>query len=404
MSSPSSAAPGLGWRRLTLLWLAGADLRLTLLAVPPLLPLIHAELGLDEKGVAALVTLPVLVLGLGAVPGSLLVARIGPRRALLAGLTVIAVTAVLRGLGPSIPMLFGMTLLMGVGISISQPTILSLVRQWFPGSVARATGAWSSGLLIGELLGASLTLPVVLPLAGGSWEKALAVWAIPVAVTGLLVASSTQHVPATARSRGTGWPDWRQARVWQLGILQSSASLVYFGANTFLPDYLHAIGLPDLVGPGLTAVNFAQIPAAPLVGLLPWRMLAHPGTTLFAGGLTLAGLAGLVSEQPGLIVASAGLLGFVSAYILVVCFAIPPLLARETDVAPVSAGANTISYSVAFVTSLLAGAIWDATQLPVVGFLPILVGAAVVLVVSPRLLAATARELRTPRRESGAGG
>jgi MFS transporter, CP family, cyanate transporter len=385
------------WGRLALLWLAGADLRMTLLAVPPLLPLIHAELGLDEKGVAALSSLPVLLLGLGAVPGSLLVARIGPRRALIAGLLLVACSAVLRGVGPFIPLLFAMTLLMGVGIAISQPTILALVRQWFPSRVTRATGAWSSGLLIGELLGASLTLPVVLPLVDGSWEIALAVWAIPVVVTAALIAVATrQPIGDSAPARASGWPDWRQARVWQLGLLQSSASLVYFGANTFLPDYLHVVGQPDLVGLALTAVNSAQVPAAPLVGLLPWRLLVHRGTIVLGGVLMLAGVAGLLSQQPALIVGAGALLGFLSAYVLVVCFAIPPLLSRETDVARLSAGANTISYSVAFASNLLAGALWDATQIPASGFLPVLFGAGVVLVVGPRLIAASAAELTRP--------
>ena len=71
-----------------------------------------------------------------------------------------------------------------------------------------------------------------------------------------------------------------------MGLLQSSASLVYFGANTFLPDYLHAIGQPEVVAFALTSVNFAQIPAAPLVGILPWRLLVHPGTAVAAGGTT----------------------------------------------------------------------------------------------------------------------
>ncbi len=62
------------WVRLLLLWLGGIDLRLTLLAVPPLIPQIHHELHLDEKGVGALVSLPVLLLATAAVPGSLLIA------------------------------------------------------------------------------------------------------------------------------------------------------------------------------------------------------------------------------------------------------------------------------------------------------------------------------------------
>src|SRR4051812_15225165 len=87
--------------RFALLWLAGMDMRLTLLAVPPVLPLIHQQLQLDEKGVAALSGLPVLLFGLAAIPGALLIAHIGARRALLTGLSLIGVSSALRGVGPS---------------------------------------------------------------------------------------------------------------------------------------------------------------------------------------------------------------------------------------------------------------------------------------------------------------
>ena len=79
------------WVRLLLLWLGGIDLRLTMLAVPPLIPLIHRELHLDEKAVGALVSLPVLLLAIAAVPGSLLIAKLGVRGALTVGLVFVAV-------------------------------------------------------------------------------------------------------------------------------------------------------------------------------------------------------------------------------------------------------------------------------------------------------------------------
>ena len=337
------------------------DLRVTLLAVPPLLPTIHAQLQLDEKGVAALSSLPVLLLGAAAVPGSFLVARIGARRALLGGLAIIAVASVLRGLGPSVPVLFAMTFLMGTGIALSQPTMPALVRQWFPGAVTRATGVWSNGLLVGELLGAALTLPLVVPLAGGSWEVALSLWAIPVALTVALVALGTRHALSdTSGWRAAGWPNWRQAQTWQLGLLQSSASLIYFGANTFLPDYLHANGQPYLVGPALTAVNLAQVPASFVVGLLPWRLLAHRGTAILVAALILVGVPALLVPNALVVVGAAGLLGFVSACILVVCLALPALLGGERDVARLAAGGSTIGYTAAFLSNLLAGALWDA--------------------------------------------
>ena len=120
--------------RFVLLWLAGIDLRLTILALPPVLPLIHRDLDLSEKLVGALTGLPVLLFGIVAIPGALLIARIGARRALLAGLLLVALGSAARGLGPSTPMLFAMTFVMGAGISIMQPALPSLVSEWFEAS------------------------------------------------------------------------------------------------------------------------------------------------------------------------------------------------------------------------------------------------------------------------------
>jgi CP family cyanate transporter-like MFS transporter len=370
--------------------LAGTNLRLTLLAVPPVLPLIHVDLQLDEKGVAALSGLPVLLFGVAAVPGSLLIARIGPRRALIFGLWLIGVSSALRGAGPSIPVLFGMTLLMGAGIAISQPTFPALVRHWFAKSheITRATGFWSNGLLVGELLSAGLTLPVVLPLVG-SWEASFVFWSVPVLVTALLVTVGTPHVP---RDPGAvklgGMPDWRSGRMWRLGLLQSSASMVYFGANTFIPDYLHATNQANLVGAALAALNGAQVPASAVIGLVPLRLLARRETSYGVAAAILVALVVTVTLPGVPLVIAAGVLGFCAAYILVLSFALPALLTRASEVARLSAGTFAISYSTAFIVTLLTGAVWDATHVEASAFLPALIGSAVVVGLGPSLVQA----------------
>ena len=382
------------WLLLGLMWLAGSDLRLTLLAVPPVLPLIHADLQLDEKGVAALSGLPVLLLGIAAVPGSLLISRIGPRRALILGLCVVGVSSALRGLGPSAPVLFAMTFCMGAGISFSQPTLPTLVRQWFPHMVTRATGFWSNGLLVGELLSAALTLPVVLPLVG-SWEADFVVWSVPVLITALLLAMATPHVPRQAGvARPPGVPDWRSGRMWRLGLFQSSASMVYFGANTFIPDYLHATGQAALVGPALASLNGLQVPASVVIGLVPLGILARPMTSYAVGAAILASLV-VVLTSPGLpLVLAAGVFGFCAAYILVMSFALPALLAEPAEVARLSAGTFAISYSTAFVVTLVAGAVWDATRVEASAFLPALAGSALAALLGPNLVLAAAASAR----------
>src|SRR5271163_3287343 len=118
----SPAVPSVGFR-LLLLWLIGVQLRLTVLAVPPVLPLIHRDLALSEKAIGLLAALPVLLLGIAAVPGSMVITLIGPRRACILALTIIAVSSAARGIGPSTPMLFAMTLAMGAGVALLQPTL-----------------------------------------------------------------------------------------------------------------------------------------------------------------------------------------------------------------------------------------------------------------------------------------
>ncbi len=384
-------------RRYALLWLAGADLRLTLLAIPPVLPLIHRDLLLDEKGVAALTGLPLLLLGLAATPGSLLIARIGARRALLTGITLIGVGSGLRGVGPSTPVLFAATLAMGAGISICQPSLPALVRQWFPSTITRATAAWSNGLLIGELIGASLTIPLILPLAGGSWELALGLWAIPVLISALLVAAWTSHDAAEARYySGAGVPDWGSRRLWQMGIFQSSSALVYFGVNSFIPDYLNATGQSDLIALLLAIVNSAQVPASFVIGLVPWRILSHRLTSYALAAAIFGSLAALMSGQPVAMAIAAGVFGFAAAFILVFSFALPALLAEPVDVSRVSAGMFTISYTTSFAANLAAGAIWDATHVAATAFLPVMLGGVVVLALGPGLSAAS----RAPQRTS----
>ena len=109
--------------RLSLLWLIGLNLRVSLLALPPILPLIHRDLGLSQAASPRFVGLPLLLFAIGAVPGALLAARVGTRRALIIGLLLIGVCAALRGVGPSAAVLFAATLGLGVAIAIIQPVL-----------------------------------------------------------------------------------------------------------------------------------------------------------------------------------------------------------------------------------------------------------------------------------------
>src|SRR5438874_9570515 len=285
------------WVRLLLLWLGGIDLRLTMLAVPPLVPLIHRELHLDEKAVGVLVSGPVLILALAAVPGSLLIAKLGVRGAVIAGLGTVALFGALRGLGPSVAVLFASTFMMGVGVAVTQPAFPHLVREWFPRRIAIATAVYSNGILIGETLPTALTTPVgVLPLAHGDWRWAIASWSALVLLSAIAIgvaAPSKASLPSGTISRW--WPDWRQNQTIRIGLVMGMASATYFGANAYIPDFLEQTGRHDLISPTLAVLNGSQLLTAPAVALWPKLLTGRIG---FIGSAVLMGLA-----QVGLVLA-----------------------------------------------------------------------------------------------------
>jgi CP family cyanate transporter-like MFS transporter len=362
---------------LLLLWLGGIDLRLTMLAVPPLIPQIHRELHLDEKGVGALVSLPVLVLATAAVPGSLLIARFGIRGALGIGLGLVAVFGALRGFGPSIPVLFTTTFLMGAGVAVSQPAFPAIVRDWFPRRIAIATAVYSNGILIGETLPTVLTTPAgVLPLAHGDWRWALAMWSVLVALSAVAITLAAPKRGPRQAAPTRWWPSWREGQTVRLGIVMGMASAVYFATNAYIPDFLDQTGRHQLIAPMLAIFNGAQLLTAPVVAV--WdRLLTGRLGFLGSAGLMAAAQLGIVVTPGAGVLLWALLLGFAAALAFIVVLTMPPRIAAPGDVHRMSAGVFTFQYATAFLIPLASGAVWDATGRAVLAFVPGMIAALV---------------------------
>jgi len=358
------------WVRLLLLWLGGVDTRLTMLAVPPLIPLIHRELHLDEKSIGALVSGPVLIFAIVSIPGSLLIARLGVRGALLVGLGAVGVFGALRGYGPSVPVLFSSTFLMGIGVAVTQPAFPAMVREWFPRRIAIATAVYSNGILIGETLPTALTTPVgVLPLANGDWRWALASWSVLVLISAVAIVALAPTRTSMPRTSSRWWPEWRQNQTLRIGIVMGMASATYFGANAYIPDFLEQTGRHALISPALALLNGSQLLTAPAVALWPQLLTGRAG---FVGSAVLMGITqlGLVFTPGAGVLAWAFVLGFSTALAFVVVLSLPPRLAPVGGVARMSAAIFTIQYLTAFVIPLIAGAFWDATGQALFAFVP----------------------------------
>ncbi len=361
-------------RRLALLWLSGTALRLSILAVPPVIPLIRRDLGLSATEIGLLSGLPMLLFAIAAVPGSLLIARLGSRTTLILGLFVAALGGALRGAPGSATQLFGATVLMGAGVAIMQPSMPVLAREWLPARIGFATAIYSNGLLVGEILPVWLAAPVVMPLVGGSWRLGLAVWSLPVVLIGLLVTllgPATVHAHGMAARMRAWWPDWRDPLVWRLGLMFGSVNAMYFASNAFLPAYLTVTGRSDWIPAALTALNLGQLPASLMILPVATRLERRAWPYLVAGAITAAAVIGLASLTGAWLVFCAGLLGFAAATVLILGLTLPPLLSEPHHVGRTSAAMFSVSYASAMVVALASGAVWDITGWPAATFVPI---------------------------------
>ena len=371
-----------------LLWLAGVGSRITILAVPPVIPLIRTELGMSETQVGILTGLPPVLFACTAVLGSLLIARFGALATLVAGLLATAAGSALRGVSPEMVTLYAATVVTGFGVAIMHPSLPPLVRAWLPHRIGFGAAVFTNGLLVGEILPVALTIPLLLPLLHESWRASFLVWAIPVALIGLVIMALAPRSTAPGQSNAAAqrwWPDWRDPLIWRLGIALGSVNAMYFSANAFLPDYLHYIGRADLVSAALTALNVGQIPASLLLLAIAGRLERAVWPHVACGIGSLAGIIGIaVLPGPGIVIC-AGVLGFFAAAVLILMLALPPLLAPPDDVHRVSAAMFTISYSFAVITPVFSGLIWDLTGYAQSAFLPLALCAMILIAIAPTI-------------------
>ncbi len=154
-------------------------MRMTLLVMPPVIPLVHDELRMSETQVGLLVGLPLAVFAFAAVPGSLLIARVGTTLAVTLGMTIAAIAGAARAAAVDTWTLYAAAIVSGFGVAIMQPGMPTLVGEWLPHSIAVGTIGYSAGMLLGAMFPAVFTIAYVLPAVSGSWRLDVVVWAVP---------------------------------------------------------------------------------------------------------------------------------------------------------------------------------------------------------------------------------
>jgi len=344
-----------------LLWLAGVYLRIPILVAPPLAPFIGDELALSQTLTGALTTLPILMLAIGAMPGSLSISRNGPRNTLALAMVVMVIGSAGRGLAPDTLTLMLTSAVMGVGIAMMQPALPALLPRWLePKHLAFGSAIYMNGMLMGEFIGAGITLPVIMPLLDNSWRATMLVWSLPA----LLVAAAL-FLPKRDLARPTrkvAWlPDWKNPLTLKLGLLLGVSGSLFFGVNAYLGALLEQRGEFDKLTEALFWYNFAQVIASLLMLKMARYWVGRKAPLIIMLIFSLLGTIGMLVFTGWWAIASATFMSFTAGVLLIMMVALPPLLVPSSETGRLSAGNFLVGYTIAFTVPMLGGLLSDWT-------------------------------------------
>ena len=182
------------------LFLAGLALRPPIVGVGPLIPAIQDDLDISHAVAGLLGTIPVLCMGVFALPAPALTRRYGSRLAIAACLALIGGFGVARAAAPGAAGVIALTFGVGLGLGFAQALMPVAVKERFADRPAFATGIYVLGINIGSAISSALAVPIAD--AAGSWRWSLAAFSI---MTCALVAAwwwLTRREPAAPACRG----------------------------------------------------------------------------------------------------------------------------------------------------------------------------------------------------------
>ena len=234
---------------------------------------------------------------------------------------------------------------------------------------------YTNGMMVGVDHRRRATIPLVLPLVGGSWRADLVVWSVPVLFAALLfvgAGAGARPPSANATRRSAGG---RTGKARSSGCSASRSASTTRSSSPPTPScriISPATGRGELIGPTIGWLNGAQLIASVAADRDGGNHAApQAGPSRCSARSPLLGVIGIVLGDGLWIVLSAAVLGFAASVTFVVSFGLPAIVSPPGEVHRIAGGMFTISYTIAVITPIICGALWDWTGVPWTAFMPI---------------------------------
>lgn len=345
--------------------LISLNLRPALAGVGPLVSAIRTDTGLSNAMLGLLTTLPLLAFGVISTLTPLFTRRFGIEGVLALAMGLLTSGLLLRVI-PSNILLFGGTLLAGIGIAFGNVLLPSLVKRDFPRHTGVMTSVYSSSLGIGAAIAAGISVPLAADL-GLEWRWSLGSWAA-LSLLALIVwlpQVKKQTLPRHDRSFIKSLRDLGGSKLaWQVALFMGLQSLIFYVVLAWLPEILQSRGLDANTAGWMLSLSQAVGVAGTII-IPTWAEKLDDQRKLvwLLAFLELASIGGLLLPDPFLVEIWVSLIGFSLGGSFGLALILIVLRAPDTQTATELSGmAQSIGYLLAAIGPALFGAIHDLTE------------------------------------------
>ncbi len=289
------------------LLLIAVNLRPSITGLAPLAERMYAS-GMSRQAIGMLTTLPLIVFGLASTVVGVIGNRIGFARTIGFGLVLLAGGCFLRSWqldnGPSVASIVG-SILIGAGIATGNVLLPGIVKSRFPNHVGSMTSIYSTAMNLGGSLGLAMGVPLANGLSGG-WQASMSSWGYAAVVPLVIWIPQICRKPI-ARTAGNSFVSIvtliGSARAWQVTVLMSLQSLLFYSCVGWLPTILQMRGLTETDAAAWpTAMQLCGCVASLVVPTFAGRARHQSGWVVACGltnGLSILGILWLPQAWAG---------------------------------------------------------------------------------------------------------
>jgi MFS transporter, CP family, cyanate transporter len=234
--------------------LVSFNLRPSITAVGPLIPMIREDLQLSNGWAGFLTTFPLLTFATFSLFAASLGKRMGNAQAILLALLILLIGTVLRVQGSAVWLYVG-TGLTGIGIVIGNVLLIPFIKNRLPHKIGLVTASYTTGMTLFAAIASGVSAPMAIDLGWG-WRGSLLFWGVLVMLGIFLWAPQVKNEDRLD-SQIANDPlvnVWKSRLAWQVSMFMGVQSLLFFTLISWLPDLMIARGLSAVEAGALVSI------------------------------------------------------------------------------------------------------------------------------------------------------